>query len=79
MGIRTANGTQSTPVAANRNFPEVAKLDTVPHTAFVQTLEHNLPGDKNIVYTPAFLYAWDEIRKNGAGTITPFRQMRMSD
>ncbi len=51
-------------------FPPVALLDTIKSAVFVQTLEHNLPEEKNVVYSPAFLYAWDELRKSGNGQVT---------
>ena len=46
------DGIQAKPATAARNFPAVAKLDTILHTVFVQTLEHTLPTGKNVVYTP---------------------------
>jgi hypothetical protein len=50
-------------------FPPVVSLDSIKTTEFVPTMEHALPLDKNVIYAPAFLYAWDEIRKIGRGSV----------
>ena len=50
-------------------FPAVCALDTITSASFVPTMQDTLPADKNVVYTPAFLYAWDELREKTGGTI----------
>ncbi len=46
-----------------RDVPEVTQIEQLKHTAFVTTLENDLPVGKNVIYAPAFLYAWDELKK----------------
>ena len=43
-------------------FPPVTPLDSTLNTQFVPTMQDTLAKDKNVVYTPAFLFAWDELR-----------------
>jgi len=45
------------------DLPEVTSLDNLKHTDFVATLENPIPENKNIIYAPAFLYAWDKIKE----------------
>jgi hypothetical protein len=45
--------------------PEEVPIDSLKKTAFVPTLESNIEPGKNIVYTAAFPYAWEEFRKTG--------------
>ncbi|MBS1573148.1 MAG: hypothetical protein JST62_12195 [Bacteroidetes bacterium] len=45
------------------NLPEVTSLDNLKQTDFVATLENPIPENKNIIYAPAFLYAWDKIKE----------------
>ena len=43
-------------------FPQ--KIDITPQstTDFIANLEHALPEGKNVIYTPSFLFAWDNLR-----------------
>ena len=43
-------------------FPPVTPLDSAQGTQFVPTMQDTLAKGKNVVYTPAFLFAWDELR-----------------
>jgi hypothetical protein len=44
------------------DLPEVTNLDSLKQTDFVITLENPISENKNIIYAPAFLYAWDKIK-----------------
>jgi len=50
-------------------LPALVCLDTLQSSAFVPTLENQLPQNKNVVYTPAFLYAWNELRESSNGPL----------
>ncbi|MBK9329750.1 MAG: hypothetical protein IPM95_10660 [Sphingobacteriales bacterium] len=41
----------------------VTSLDNLKQTDFVITLENPISENKNIIYAPAFLYAWDKIKE----------------
>lgn len=43
------------------DLPEVTSLNNLKQTDFVITLENPISENKNIIYAPAFLYAWDKI------------------
>jgi phage gpG-like protein len=43
-------------------LPHVTDLDQLQQTEFVITLENPVDSLKNTIYTPTFLYTWDEIR-----------------
>ncbi len=43
-------------------FPALVSLDTFKSAQFVPTLDHVIPENRNVVYTPAFLYAWNELQ-----------------
>jgi hypothetical protein len=45
------------------DLPEVTSLETLKQTDFVTTLENPISENKNIIYAPAFLYAWDKIKE----------------
>jgi hypothetical protein len=45
------------------DLPEVTSLDNLKQTDFVITLENPISENKNIIYAPAFLYAWDKIKE----------------
>ena len=45
------------------DLPEVTSLDNLKQTGFVITLENPISENKNIIYAPAFLYAWDKIKE----------------
>jgi hypothetical protein len=44
-------------------LPEVININKLQQTRFTPTLESPIDRDKNIVYAPALLYAWDELRQ----------------
>ena len=44
-------------------LPEVTALGKLKQTDFVPTLENSIPDNKNVIYAPAFLYAWDKVQK----------------
>jgi uncharacterized UPF0160 family protein len=46
-----------------RDFPKVIKLETQKKTIFVPTLEHKIEKNKNSIYSPTILFAWNEIKK----------------
>lgn len=45
------------------DLPEVTSLETLKQTDFVTTLENPISENKNIIYAPAFLYAWGKIKE----------------
>ena len=45
------------------DLPEVTDLGSLKQTDFVITLENPISENKNIIYAPAFLYAWDKIKE----------------
>ncbi len=45
------------------DLPEVTSLDNLKQTDFVITLENPISENKNIIYAPAFLFAWDKIKE----------------
>ena len=45
------------------DLPEVTSLDNLKQTDFVITLENPISENRNIIYAPAFLYAWDKIKE----------------
>jgi hypothetical protein len=45
------------------DLPGVTSLGNLKQTDFVATLENPISESKNIIYAPAFLYAWDKIKE----------------
>ncbi len=45
-----------------RRFPKVEKITNKGETDFVATLENNFSENKNIIYSPTFLFCWNEIK-----------------
>lgn len=45
------------------DLTEVTNLNNLKQTDFVTTLENPISENKNIIYAPAFLYAWDKIKE----------------
>jgi hypothetical protein len=51
-------------------LPGVTSLDSLLQTDFMPTLENTVNADKNSIYAPTLLYAWDAIRNElGTGII----------
>jgi predicted MPP superfamily phosphohydrolase len=44
-------------------LPEVTSLESLKQTKFVITLENQIPDNKNIIYAPSFLFAWDKVKE----------------
>ena len=44
-------------------LPEVTSLSTLKETEFAETLENPITNDKNTIYAPAFLFAWDKVEE----------------
>ena len=44
-------------------LPKVTALDKLKQTDFVVTLENPVSENTNVIYAPAFLYAWDKIKE----------------
>jgi hypothetical protein len=44
-------------------LPEEKRLEDLKQTDFVITMENPISEHKNIIYAPAFLYAWDKIKE----------------
>lgn len=51
------------------DLPEVTNLNDLKHTDFVTTLENPISKNKNIIYAPSFLYAWDKVKEELKSTI----------
>jgi hypothetical protein len=53
-------------------LPEAANIGKLQQTEFVPTLESPIAGNKNVVYSTTFLYAWDKVKQelNAAITLT---------
>lgn len=50
-------------------LPGVTKLDILTQTDFVPTLENSIKNNKNIIYAPAFLFAWNKLSETLGGKI----------
>jgi hypothetical protein len=46
-----------------KELPEVTSLSSLKQTEFVPTLENRIPGNANVIYAPAFLFAWNKIEE----------------
>lgn len=44
-------------------LPEVTNLEQLKQTDFAITLEDSIAEGRNIIYAPAFLYAWDKVEE----------------
>jgi hypothetical protein len=52
------------------DLPEVTNLNDLKQTDFVVTLENPISDNRNIIYAPAFLFAWDKIKEELKSPIT---------
>lgn len=43
-------------------LPQVTKLDSLKNTEFAITLENPILENKNVIYAPAFLFAWNALK-----------------
>lgn len=54
-------------IACNRwhtaDLPKVVSLSKLRQTSFVPTLENEIAADKNVIYAPSFLFAWDKLKQ----------------
>src|SRR5689334_22841746 len=55
---------------ARRELPEVTNLNSLKQSAFAITLESSIEANKNIIYAPAFMYAWDKVKQELKSPIT---------
>jgi len=46
-----------------RNFPELKHLKNSPETIFLASADHQGIAEKNWVYSPTLLFAWEELQK----------------
>ena len=46
-----------------RAFPKVVDISTLSRTTFASTLESPIVENKNVIYTPTLLFAWDTIKQ----------------
>lgn len=44
-------------------FPSEINLNSLKQTQFVETLENPIEPEKNIIYTPSFLFAWKKVEE----------------
>ena len=47
-----------------RQFPSVVKIDDSVQTGFISCLEKQVEANKNFIYCPTLLYAWNEIKNS---------------
>ena len=52
-------------------LPEVTILENLKQTDFSITLENQISDNKNIIYSPTFLFAWDKIEEELKSPIIP--------
>jgi hypothetical protein len=52
------------------DLPTVTNLDSLKQTEFVATLENTITENKNIIYSPTLLFAWDKIKSELNSNIT---------
>jgi hypothetical protein len=45
------------------DLPEVVSLSKLKQTEFVPTLENDISNNKNVIYAPSFLFAWDKVKQ----------------
>lgn len=45
------------------DLPDVTSLDSLKQTDFVPTLENPISKNKNVIYAPTFLFAWEKIKE----------------
>ena len=45
------------------DLPQVTNVNNLQQTEFVPTIESPIVYNKNIIYAPAFLYAWDKVKQ----------------
>jgi hypothetical protein len=67
-------GTKAKVGEKGRAFPDVVSLDTIPGTGFEATMQNTLAASKNEVYSPAYLFAWDELRRDAHGRLEVLSQ-----
>ena len=46
-----------------REFPQVVDIGQLKRTSFAATLENSIEENKNVIYAPTLLYAWDAVKK----------------
>ncbi|PQJ10696.1 hypothetical protein CJD36_012040 [Flavipsychrobacter stenotrophus] len=51
-------------------FPKVIPIGSLSNTFFVPSLNNDAPSTGNVIYTPVFLFAWNELRQALGGTFT---------
>src|ERR1700722_19362285 len=44
-------------------FPPVTAIEKFKQTQFTPALENRIDNNKNVIYAPAFLYAWAELKQ----------------
>lgn len=62
LALTSCNSSKKKSEPVWSNLKEVTSLDNLEQTDFVVTLENPISESKNIIYAPAFLYAWDKIK-----------------
>jgi hypothetical protein len=63
MALSSCNTSSKKSEPVWSNLPEVTSLNDLKQTDFVVTLENPVSENKNIIYAPAFLYAWDKVKE----------------
>lgn len=63
LGFMSCNYSEKKSEPVRTVKSEVIRLDKLKQTDFVITLENPISENKNIIYAPAFLYAWDKIKE----------------
>lgn len=60
--LASCNSKKENEVPVWSELPEVTDLDSLKNTEFVATLENPIQKDKNVIYAPAFLFAWNTLK-----------------
>lgn len=69
-GSKSDNDTTLKTKEKESYFPKVMPVDSLKHTVFVPSLNNELPARGNVIYTPAFLLAWDTVQGVLGGPFT---------
>jgi hypothetical protein len=63
------NNSATAPTAEKDDFGPLVHTDNLKATTMVPSPDNKFEKGKNVIYATAFLYAWDEIRRNSKGPL----------
>jgi hypothetical protein len=75
-GLSSCYTHSNTPLSDARDtvpagFPPIMAIEELSSTVFALTLESRIPHDKNVIYTPTLLFAWNEVKEHLPGSVLP--------